>query len=430
MNYKKKLLMITSLSLFYKFLKSKSQIKLMEINNNSNLENNRKLFNDISSFSYSNQRPKLLIINSEIPGNQIINYPFLPNDLEIYDFNYNNQKISNSLLNIMKYYSNNIYNSNKKFDFSVPNLNIAISPYGDIKKINYHSLIKEDKELPIFERLNILTKKENILNMKERDFILLYCSNEEKNKISYSLNEFVIFRYMFRKMIKNLNVNFYVKIPNYYIDELNNLENNNKIYIVQRTNSINQNEKLINLKDKKIIIDNQEFSFIDITDDILNEINNYKKSFMKILINKGNFFYYIYEKLTPKNLMEMLNLFFPKNGYYSIICNLFYPEHKNQIIKFISEYKNNLNIIENNNSIILNDHYNNKYEKIQIYQGFKKKYFDLTKYSLKDVEIKEEIPFYKKRVMKKKIIDINNLKWFQDKDITFDKNSYFSSYKF
>ena len=402
MNYKKKLLMITSLSLFYKFLKSKSQIKLMEINNNSNLENNRKLFNDISSFSYSNQRPKLLIINSEIPGNQIINYPFLPNDLEIYDFNCNNQKISNSLLNIMKYYSNNIYNSNKKFDFSVPNLNIAISPYGDIKKINYHSLIKEDKELPIFERLNILTKKENILNMKERDFILLYCSNEEKNKISYSLNEFVIFRYMFRKMIKNLNVNFYVKIPNYYIDELNNLENNNKIYIVQRTNSINQNEKLINLKDKKIIIDNQEFSFIDITDDILNEINNYKKSFMKILINKGNFFYYIYEKLTPKNLMEMLNLFFPKNGYYSIICNLFYPEHKNQIIKFISEYKNNLNIIENNNSIILNDHYNNKYEKIQIYQGFKKKYFDLTKYSLKDVEIKEEIPFYKKRVMKKK----------------------------
>ena len=330
----------------------------------------------------------------------------------------------------MKYYSNNIDNSNKKFDFSVPNLNIAISPYGDIKKINYHSLIKEDKELPIFERLNILTKKENILNMKERDFILLYCSNEEKNKISYSLNEFVIFRYMFRKMIKNLNVNFYVKIPNYYIDELNNLENNNKIYIVQRTNSINQNEKLINLKDKKIIIDNQEFSFIDITDDILNEINNYKKSFMKILINKGNFFYYIYEKLTPKNLMEMLNLFFPKNGYYSIICNLFYPEHKNQIIKFISEYKNNLNIIENNNSIILNDHYNNKYEKIQIYQGFKKKYFDLTKYSLKDVEIKEEIPFYKKRVMKKKIIDINNLKWFQDKDITFDKNSYFSSYKF
>ena len=430
MNYKKKLLMITSLSLFYKFLKSKSQIKLMEINNNSNLENNRKLFNDISSFSYSNQRPKLLIINSEIPGNQIINYPFLPNDLEIYDFNCNNQKISNSLLNIMKYYSNNIYNSNKKFDFSVPNLNIAISPYGDIKKINYHSLIKEDKELPIFERLNILTKKENILNMKERDFILLYCSNEEKNKISYSLNEFVIFRYMFRKMIKNLNVNFYVKIPNYYIKELNNLENNNKIYIVQRTNSINQNEKLINLKDKKIIIDNQEFSFIDITDDILNEINNYKKSFMKILINKGNFFYYIYEKLTPKNLMEMLNLFFPKNGYYSIICNLFYPEHKNQIIKFISEYKNNLNIIENNNSIILNDHYNNKYEKIQIYQGFKKKYFDLTKYSLKDVEIKEEIPFYKKRVMKKKIIDINNLKWFQDKDITFDKNSYFSSYKF
>ena len=430
MNYKKKLLMITSLSLFYKFLKSKSQIKLMEINNNSNLENNRKLFNDISSFSYSNQRPKLLIINSEIPGNQIINYPFLPNDLEIYDFNCNNQKISNSLLNIMKYYSNNIYNSNKKFDFSVPNLNIAISPYGDIKKINYHSLIKEDKELPIFERLNILTKKENILNMKERDFILLYCSNEEKNKISYSLNEFVIFRYMFRKMIKNLNVNFYIKIPNYYINELNNLENNNKIYIVQRTNSINQNEKLINLKDKKIIIDNQEFSFIDITDDILNEINNYKKSFMKILINKGNFFYYIYEKLTPKNLMEMLNLFFPKNGYYSIICNLFYPEHKNQIIKFISEYKNNLNIIENNNSIILNDHYNNKYEKIQIYQGFKKKYFDLTKYSLKDVEIKEEIPFYKKRVMKKKIIDINNLKWFQDKDITFDKNSYFSSYKF
>ena len=430
MNYKKKLLMITSLSLFYKFLKSKSQIKLMEINNNSNLENNRKLFNDISSFSYSNQRPKLLIINSEIPGNQIINYPFLPNDLEIYDFNCNNQKNSNSLLNIMKYYSNNIDNSNKKFDFSVPNLNIAISPYGDIKKINYHSLIKEDKELPIFERLNILTKKENILNMKERDFILLYCSNEEKNKISYSLNEFVIFRYMFRKMIKNLNVNFYVKIPNYYIDELNNLENNNKIYIVQRTNSINQNEKLINLKDKKIIIDNQEFSFIDITDDILNEINNYKKSFMKILINKGNFFYYIYEKLTPKNLMEMLNLFFPKNGYYSIICNLFYPEHKNQIIKFISEYKNNLNIIENNNSIILNDHYNNKYEKIQIYQGFKKKYFDLTKYSLKDVEIKEEIPFYKKRVMKKKIIDINNLKWFQDKDITFDKNSYFSSYKF
>ena len=29
--------------------------------------------------------------------------------------------------------------------------------------------------------------------------------------------------------------------------------------------------------------------------------------------------------------------------------------------------------------------------------------------------------------MKKKIIDIDNIKWY--KDISFDKNSYFSSYK-
>ena len=429
MKNKKNLLTYASIFLLSKLIRLKSQLKAKEINNDSIIKNNRQLYKNISSFSYSNQKPKLFILNSEIPGNQIINYPFLPNDLEIYNLNVNDTKISNSLSNIMKYYSNNIYNSNKIFDFSIKNLNIAISPYGDVKKINNNSFITDDKELPIFERLNILNKKENILNMKERDFIILYCSNEEKDKISYSLNEFVIFRYMFRKMIKNLNVNFYVMIPNYYIDELKSIEKNNKIYIIQRKNSINKNGELINNNNsKKITIESQEFLFTDITDDISNEINNYKKGFMKILINRGNFFYYIYQKFYPKNLMEMLNSFFPKNGYYLIMCNLFYPEHKNEIIKFISEYKKNINLIENNNPIILNDHYYNKYEKIQIYQGFKDKYFDLTKYSLKDIEIKEDIPYYEKRVMKKKIIDIDNIKWY--KDISFDKNSYFSSYKF
>ena len=428
MKNKKNLFTYASIFLLSKLIRLKSQLKAKEINNDSIIKNNRQLYKNISSFSYSNQKPKLFILNSEIPGNQIINYPFLPNDLEIYNLNVNDTKISNSLSNIMKYYSNNIYNSNKIFDFSIKNLNIAISPYGDVKKINNNSFITDDKELPIFERLNILNKKENILNMKERDFIILYCSNEEKDKISYSLNEFVIFRYMFRKMIKNLNVNFYVMIPNYYIDELKSIEKNNKIYIIQRKNSINKNGELINNNSKKITIESQEFLFTDITDDISNEINNYKKGFMKILINRGNFFYYIYQKFYPKNLMEMLNSFFPKNGYYLIMCNLFYPEHKNEIIKFISEYKKNINLIENNNPIILNDHYYNKYEKIQIYQGFKDKYFDLTKYSLKDIEIKEDIPYYEKRVMKKKIIDIDNIKWY--KDISFDKNSYFSSYKF
>ncbi len=429
MKNKKNLFTYASIFLLSKLIRLKSQLKAKEINNDSIIKNNRQLYKNISSFSYSNQKPKLFILNSEIPGNQIINYPFLPNDLEIYNLNVNDTKISNSLSNIMKYYSNNIYNSNKIFDFSIKNLNIAISPYGDVKKINNNSFITDDKELPIFERLNILNKKENILNMKERDFIILYCSNEEKDKMSYSLNEFVIFRYMFRKMIKNLNVNFYVMIPNYYIDELKSIEKNNKIYIIQRKNSINKNGELINNNNsKKITIESQEFLFTDITDDISNEINNYKKGFMKILINRGNFFYYIYQKFYPKNLMEMLNSFFPKNGYYLIMCNLFYPEHKNEIIKFISEYKKNINLIENNNPIILNDHYYNKYEKRQIYQGFKDKYFDLTKYSLKDIEIKEDIPYYEKRVMKKKIIDINNIKWY--KDISFDKNSYFSSYKF
>ena len=428
MKNKKNLFTYASIFLLSKLIRLKSQLKAKEINNDSIIKNNRQLYKNISSFSYSNQKPKLFILNSEIPGNQIINYPFLPNDLEIYNLNVNDTKISNSLSNIMKYYSNNIYNSNKIFDFSIKNLNIAISPYGDVKKINNNSFITDDKELPIFERLNILNKKENILNMKERDFIILYCSNEEKDKMSYSLNEFVIFRYMFRKMIKNLNVNFYVMIPNYYIDELKSIEKNNKIYIIQRKNSINKNGELINNNSKKITIESQEFLFTDITDDISNEINNYKKGFMKILINRGNFFYYIYQKFYPKNLMEMLNSFFPKNGYYLIMCNLFYPEHKNEIIKFISEYKKNINLIENNNPIILNDHYYNKYEKIQIYQGFKDKYFDLTKYSLKDIEIKEDIPYYEKRVMKKKIIDIDNIKWY--KDISFDKNSYFSSYKF
>ena len=428
MKNKKNLFTYASIFLLSKLIRLKSQLKAKEINNDSIIKNNRQLYKNITSFSYSNQKPKLFILNSEIPGNQIINYPFLPNDLEIYNLNVNDTKISNSLSNIMKYYSNNIYNSNKIFDFSIKNLNIAISPYGDVKKINNNSFITDDKELPIFERLNILNKKENILNMKERDFIILYCSNEEKDKMSYSLNEFVIFRYMFRKMIKNLNVNFYVMIPNYYIDELKSIEKNNKIYIIQRKNSINKNGELINNNSKKITIESQEFLFTDITDDISNEINNYKKGFMKILINRGNFFYYIYQKFYPKNLMEMLNSFFPKNGYYLIMCNLFYPEHKNEIIKFISEYKKNINLIENNNPIILNDHYNNKYEKIQLYQGFKDKYFDLTKYSLKDIEIKEDIPYYEKRVMKKKIIDIDNIKWY--KDISFDKNSYFSSYKF
>ena len=427
MKNKKNLFTYASIFLLSKLFRIKSQLKAKEINNDSYIKNNRQLYKNITSFSYSNQKPKLFILNSEIPGNQIINYPFLPNDLEIYNLNVNDNQISKSLLNIMNYYSNNIYNSNKIFDFSIKNLNIAISPYGDIKKINNNSFITDDKELPIFERLNILNKKENILNMKERDFIILYCTNEEKDKISYSLNEFVIFRYMFRKMIKNLNVNFYVMISNYYIDELKSIDKNNKIYIIQRKSSINKNGELINNNSKKITIESQDFLFTDITDDVSNEVNNYKKGFMKILINKGNFFYYIYQKLYPKNLMEMLNSFFPKNGYYLILCNLFYPEHKNEIIKFINEYKKNLNLIENNNPIILNDHYNNQYEKIQIYQGFKDKYFDLTKYSLKDIEIKDNIPYYEKRVMKKKIIDIDNIKWY--KDISFDKNSYFSSYK-
>ena len=309
MKNKKNLFTYASIFLLSKLIRLKSQLKAKEINNDSIIKNNRQLYKNISSFSYSNQKPKLFILNSEIPGNQIINYPFLPNDLEIYNLNVNDTKISNSLSNIMKYYSNNIYNSNKIFDFSIKNLNIAISPYGDVKKINNNSFITDDKELPIFERLNILNKKENILNMKERDFIILYCSNEEKDKISYSLNEFVIFRYMFRKMIKNLNVNFYVMIPNYYIDELKSIEKNNKIYIIQRKNSINKNGELINNNNsKKITIESQEFLFTDITDDISNEINNYKKGFMKILINRGNFFYYIYQKFYPKNLMEMLPL--------------------------------------------------------------------------------------------------------------------------
>ena len=53
-----------------------------------NFEGQRILYNNLSKFNFNNKRPKLLLINSDIPICQIMNSKRLPKDLDIYKISF------------------------------------------------------------------------------------------------------------------------------------------------------------------------------------------------------------------------------------------------------------------------------------------------------------------------------------------------------
>ena len=462
--------------------------------NEDNLKDQRILYNNLSKFNFYNKRPKLLLINSSIPTCQIMNSHFLPKNLDIYKISLEENKNKKSeiyyLNNILGFYGNNIYNintQNKPIDPNKKNQNIAINSYGDIKcisnekinemeynkrivgknKKNIFNFFKKYKNknsgLSIFERLNILNTKDKLLKMKNHDFMLLYCTKQNKDKIAYSLKEFVIYRYIFRKILKGYNIKFYTKINDYKINELDNnklIDTDNHVYIVQKQNIINKElfkntetidtslplnhknvtEELSNYLNKKnliVKIDNNNFYFTDITKDL---DDNFKNNYMNKLITKGNVFYYInnnknkinINSINMNNYFKELNKCFPKNGYFHIFCNLFSSNHRTQIINFISEYKNNINKIDNNTPLLINDCLSILKPDINVLQFFKEKYYDINRFN----KLKVKELFLKNNnnsvIFKKKIFDLkkDTLIWLNDKEVNPDNINFFHEIKY
>ena len=462
--------------------------------NEDNLKDQRILYNNLSKFNFYNKRPKLLLINSSIPTCQIMNSHFLPKNLDIYKISLEENKNKKSeiyyLNNILGFYGNNIYNintQNKPIDPNKKNQNIAINSYGDIKcisneKINemeynkrivgknkknifnfYKKYKNKNSGLSIFERLNILNTKDKLLKMKNHDFMLLYCTKQNKDKIAYSLKEFVIYRYIFRKILPGYNIKFYTKINDYKINELDNnelIDTDNHVYIVQKQNIINKElfkntetidtslplnhknvtEELSNYLNKKnliVKIDNNNFYFTDITQDL---DDNFKNNYMNKLITKGNVFYYInnnknkinINSINMNNYFKELNKCFPKNGYFHIFCNLFSSNHRTQIINFISEYKNNINKIDNNTPLLINDCLSILKPDINVLQFFKEKYYDINRFN----KLKMKELFLKNNnnsvIFKKKIFDLkkDTLIWLNDKEVNPDNINFFHEIKY
>ena len=462
--------------------------------NEDNLKDQRILYNNLSKFNFYNKRPKLLLINSSIPTCQIMNSHFLPKNLDIYKISLEENKNKKSeiyyLNNILGFYGNNIYNintQNKPIDPNKKNQNIAINSYGDIKcisneKINemeynkrivgknkknifnfYKKYKNKNSGLSIFERLNILNTKDKLLKMKNHDFMLLYCTKQNKDKIAYSLKEFVIYRYIFRKILKGYNIKFYTKINDYKINELDNnelIDTDNHVYIVQKQNIINKElfkntetidtslplnhknvtEELSNYLNKKnliVKIDNNNFYFTDITKDL---DDNFKNNYMNKLITKGNVFYYInnnknkinINSINMNNYFKELNKCFPKNGYFHVFCNLFSSNHRTQIINFISEYKNNINKIDNNTPLLINDCLSILKPDINVLQFFKEKYYDINRFN----KLKVKELFLKNNnnsvIFKKKIFDLkkDTLIWLNDKEVNPDNINFFHEIKY
>ena len=201
----------------------------------------------------------------------------------------------------------------------------------------YKKYKNKNSGLSIFERLNILNTKDKLLKMKNHDFMLLYCTKQNKDKIAYSLKEFVIYRYIFRKILKGYNIKFYTKINDYKINELDNnelIDTDNHVYIVQKQNIINKElfkntetidtslplnhknvtEELSNYLNKKnliVKIDNNNFYFTDITKDL---DDNFKNNYMNKLITKGNVFYYINNNKNKKKLLGQSLLYKAKDA--------------------------------------------------------------------------------------------------------------------
>ena len=460
-------------------------------NNEKNFEGQRILYNNLSKFNFNNKRPKLLLINNDLPICQIMNSRRLPKDLDIYKISLEGNKKTEMyyLNNILGFYANNIYNINfqqKPIDPKEKNLNIAINSYGDVKKISNEKLQMEydsnkkkyiskmfntldknkNKGLNIFKRLNILNNKDKFLKMGTHDFMLLYCTKQNKDKIPFSLKEFVIYRYIFRKILKGYNIKFYTKINDYPINELDKnelIDTDNHIYIVQKQNIINKelfkdvetidtsfpiNNR--NVKDelntflvkKNLIvkIDNNNFYFTDITKDL---DNNFKNNYMNKLITKGNLFYYINNKEFKFNnnnikcYFQQLNKCFPKIGYFHILCNLLGSEHRKQLVNFISEYKKNINKIDKNTPLLVNDCLSVISQNINILQFFKEKYYEIDK--LPNI-LKEKYKINCSKndqcagglIFKKKIFNIkaNPFIWLKDKDVNPENMSFFHEIKY
>ena len=457
--------------------------------NEDNLKDQRILYNNLSKFNFHNKRPKLLLINSNIPTCQIMNSNFLPKNLDIYKITLLENKNKKSeiyyLNNILGFYGNNIYNINlqkKPIDPNKKNVNIAINSYGDIKCIsnetinemefnkrikskkgifNFYKKFKNKKSgLSIFDRLNILNDKNKFLKMGNHDFILLYCSKQNKDKIAYSLKEFVIYRYIFRKILKGYNIKFYTKINDYKINELDNnelIDTDNHVYIVQRQNLINKElfkhtetidtslplnhknvtEELTNFLNKKnliVKIDNNNFYFTDITKDL---DDNYKSNYMNKLITKGNVFYYINNNknnlnFNLSNYFQELNKCFPKCGYFHIFCNLFSSNHRNQLINFISEYKKNINKVDNNSALLINDCLSIFKPDINILQFFSDKYYDINQIKkIKGNNVLFDLDNNNK-IFKKKIFDLKKdpLIWLNNKEVNPDNINFFHEIKY
>jgi len=478
--------------LCYKFYSFPFMTKAYLNNNQDNFEGQRILYNNLSKFNFNNKRPKLLLINSDLPICQIMNSHRLPKDLDVFKISLdeNNKSEMYYLNNILGFYGNNIYNINfqqKPIDPKQKNQNIAINSYGDVKRVsndkinqmeydtNKKSFISpgfnmfgkhKSKGLNIFKRLNIINTKEKFLKMGTHDFMLLYCTKQKKDKIPYSLKEFVIYRYIYRKMLKGYNINFYTKINDYPIDELDKnelIDTDNHVYIVQKQNIINKElfkdvdtvdtslpinnnnvtDELNTFLSKKnliVKIDGSNFYFTDITKDL---DNNFKNNYMNKLITKGNLFYYVNNnelKLNQNNIkcyFQQINKCFPKNGYFHIICNLFFNRHRNQLINFISEYKKNINKVDENTPLLVNDCLSIVKSNINILQFFKEKYYEIDQVpiNLKDkckVKSRNNEQCMSGVIFKKKIFDIerNPLLWLKDKDISPKNINFFPEIKY
>ena len=473
--------------LCYKFYSFPSSNKDNFNSNEDNFKDQRILYYNLSKFNFNNKRPKLLLINSNLPICQIMNSQYLPKNLDVYKISLEENRNKKSeiyyLNNILGFYGNNIYNINiqkKSIDPNRKNQNIAINSYGDIKcitndklnemeytqrtknKKNKFNIFKKYKNkksgLSIFERLNILNNKEKLLKMGNNDFMLLYCTKQNKDKIAYSLKEFVIYRYIFRKILKGYNIKFYTKINDYKIKELDNnelIDTDNHVYIVQKQNRINTElfknietidtsvysnnknvtEELSNFLMKKnliVKIDNSNFYFTDITKDL---DNNYKYNYMNKLITKGNLFYYLNNSKNKLNIgmnnyFKEINKCFPKNGYFHIFCNLFSTSHINQLINFISEYKKNINKIDNNTPILVNDCLSILKPDINILQFFKEKYYSIDKF--RNLKMGEDNNKNNGIIFKKKIFEFKRdpLVWLNDKEVNPDNINFFHEIKY
>lgn len=363
-----------------------------------------------------NRKMKLFLINSHINDEKIKELEKVNNDLEIIKLsNYNqiNHFVLNdkNKLNILHNYKNSSI--------------IGINAYGDIETFTDEQInqIHSIYQLPFFERLTIMNTKDKLFQLNINDFILLYTTNQKVNEINYEDNKFVLFRKIYREIFHSLNLSFYVLIPKYYIKELHNnksFNTKNRIYLISRNNYIHQ--KLLPKNAKYITIDNEEFIFNDLTNEL--SLSNY----MKILITKGNFYFYIKINQKIKNIIDNLNTIFTNIGYYAIYGNMYNQNHKVQLINFLDKYKSKLNNTKESSNcspLIVIDNMYHKKEYPYLIQTFKDKYFNLKNYTLQNVKFESEIPYYEPKVLKKKILNITNIKWYND--ITFEQNDYINN---